>query len=177
MDSCRQQFIFNNCDDDVFDDELLSILLTTPCHASNHNIEVDNTQQLMSDISCIDTDNTPHNSPICTGNNTVECTECPEYPEYPEYSQYSEHTQIMYSAPYKNRNANTIWQDAGVPSIASLATIEKYLLNWAFTNNTLEIIDNKINKIRWIAGNSTNTYTCVASWTSFMKWIICCLKL
>lgn len=70
----------------------------------------------------------------------------------------------------KSIDARHIWTTAKIPKIASIHHIELLLLDWAHTYASLEITDKKITKITW---PSKSNAQCIASWSSFIKWIIC----
>jgi hypothetical protein len=75
-----------------------------------------------------------------------------------------------YSIPPKSSQAaRKIWEDARIPSVECIYIIEMKLLDWAFKNARLEIIDTTIKSITW---KSCST-SCTASWKTFLKWIIC----
>lgn len=89
-------------------------------------------------------------------------------------------TELIISSPYDNKlykqpskksfDARYIWKSAKIPSVSYIYNIECLLLNWAYTYADLEIIDTKINKIKW---KSKSNCECESTWRGFLKWIIC----
>ena len=70
----------------------------------------------------------------------------------------------------KSTDARHIWNAAKIPKIASIQDIELLLLDWAYTYASLEISGKKIQKITW---PSKSNAPCIATWSSFIHWIIC----
>lgn len=76
----------------------------------------------------------------------------------------------MYSIPPKSSQvARKIWEDAHIASVECIYIIEMKLLDWAFINARLEIIDTSIKSITWSSSNTS----CTTSWKTFLKWMIC----
>lgn len=72
--------------------------------------------------------------------------------------------------PNKSIDARNIWINAKIPTIANIHTIELLLLDWAYTYAFLKIKHRKIQSIKWTLQNNIK---CSATWSCFVKWIIC----
>jgi hypothetical protein len=68
-------------------------------------------------------------------------------------------------------DARKLWEDAGIPTLTYMYTIEEKLLNWALNHAHLEIKDMKIQRIIWESPSSK--CICKSSWNAFLRWIIC----
>lgn len=72
--------------------------------------------------------------------------------------------------PKKSFDARKIWRQAHIPRHACIRDIEYLLLDWAYTYARLQIENQKITLVIW---RSHSNCLCQASWTSFLRWIIC----
>lgn len=72
--------------------------------------------------------------------------------------------------PRKSFDARKIWKQAHIPRNACIRDIEYLLLDWAYTYARLQIENQKIKLIIW---RSQSNCICQATWTSFLRWIIC----
>jgi hypothetical protein len=72
--------------------------------------------------------------------------------------------------PKKSFDARKIWKQAHIPRHACIRDIEYLLLDWAYTYARLQIENQKITLIIW---RSHSNCICQATWTSFLRWIIC----
>jgi hypothetical protein len=79
-------------------------------------------------------------------------------------------TKLYKIPPKTSLDAHTIWKAANIPQMANLYTIEWRLLDWAYTYADIFINNKKVIRVQW---KSANKSLCEASWSAFLKWIMC----